>query len=434
MALSREKIMKILIVSTCDIAGGAAKAAFRLHEALLKNGVESQMLVERKYSDLPSVITPYKNNLQKFIGEIGRFTRRMTNQFLLLKYRRTKTRKWGAFSPQKADNRKIVRVINEISPDIVHLHWICKNFLSVEDIAKIKAPIIWSLHDMWGFTGGCHCVCDKLPDICCDEYVRNCGNCGLLGSKKTNDLSFGVLQRKKNAFQKIKNMTIIGLSRWMADCAKKSAVFASKNVINLPNALDTKVFKPLSRENSRNIWKLAKDKKLILFGAAAATSRQYKGFAELLEALGKIKNQNAECVIFGANEPKNPLKLSFKIHYTGNLNNDMDLAALYNACDVVVSPSKRDNLSNVIMEALSCGVPVVCFDIGGNGDMVEHKKNGYLAKPFDTSDLANGIDWVLNNENYGQLSKNSREKVVGCFDYDTVAKKYINIYENIIKK
>jgi glycosyltransferase involved in cell wall biosynthesis len=425
--------MKILIVSTYDIAGGAAKAAFRLHEALIKNGVELQMLVDQKHSDLSSVITPYKNNFEKFINEIGRFTRRTTNQLLLLKYKKNKTRKWGGFSPQKAGNLKLVKTINEINPDIVHLHWICRNFLSVEDIAKIKSSIVWSLHDIWAFTGGCHCVCDILPDVCCDEYVRNCGNCGLLGSGKTKDLSFNVLQSKKKNFEKIKNMTIIGLSRWMADCAKKSAVFADKNVVNLPNALDTKIFKPSSKESGRDFFKLDKNKKFILFGAAAATSRQYKGFVELLEALGKIKNKNAECVIFGANEPKNPVRLNLKVNYTGNLNNDTDLVALYNACDVVVSPSKRDNLSNVIMEALSCGVPVVCFDIGGNGDMVEHKKNGYLAKPFDTSDLAAGIDWVLNNENYDELSKNSREKVVREFDYDVVAKKYINLYENIVK-
>jgi len=219
----------------------------------------------------------------------------------------------------------------------------------------------------------------------------------------------------------------------MADCAKRSAVFADKNVVNLPNALDTNVFKPLSKESGRDLLKLDKSKKLILFGAAAATSRQYKGFIELLEALGKIKNKNAECVIFGANEPKNPVEVNLKVNYAGNLSADADLAMLYSACDVMVVPSKRENLSNVIMEALSCGVPVVCFDIGGNGDMVEHKKNGYLAKPFDTSDLAAGIEWVLNNENYDELSKDSREKVVREFDYDVVAKKYINLYENIVK-
>ena len=427
--------MKILLISTYDISGGASIAAFRLHDALIQSGIDSQMLVDIKKSDFPSVLTVDSYDFEKKIGNIKRILRKIINKSLVLKYKRTKSKKYASFTPQKANNHKLVKKINEINPDIVHLHWICRDFLSVEDIAEIKAPIVWSLHDMWAFTGGCHVVGEKFSDekINCDEYVRNCGNCEILGSKQYKDLSFYTLQRKKKTFAKVKKMTIIGLSRWMADCASKSAVFADKKIVNIPNPLDTETFQPLSKEQCRDFWKLPQDKKLVLFGAVSPISRAYKGYDLLMETLNKVKTKDIECVVFGANEPQNPPKIPFKVTYLGNVNDKQNLVKLYSACDITISPSRRDNLSNVIMESLSCATPVACFDIGGNSDMVDQRKNGFLAQAFDTSDLANGIDWILNNDSYEELQKNAREKVVKKFDSKVIASKYLEIYKDILK-
>jgi glycosyltransferase involved in cell wall biosynthesis len=426
--------MKILIINTSDIFGGAARAAFRLHEALLQNNIDSQMLVADKKSDINSIITlPNKNMREKIWNKSDKIIRIVLNMLLLIKYEKTISKYFGPFSPQIGSNKKLVKIINKINPDIVHLHWICGGFLSIEDIAKINAPIVWSLHDMWAFTGGCHYVADT-GNVMCEKYTQDCGICDFLGSPKTEDLSFKVLRRKKKSFAKIKSMTVIGLSRWLQNCAKNSSVFANKRVVNLPNPINTKIFKPADKLQSRMLWNLPKDKKLIVFGAVLATSIPYKGFTELIEALNKINTENVEFVVFGSSEPQNPPKLPHKIHYLGHLYDDVSLVSLYSACDVMVVPSKRENLSNAIMESLSCGIPVVCFDIGGNSDMVSHKINGYLAQPFDTLDLAKGIDWVLNAENYGELSENAREKVVCEFDYSVVVKKYINLYEENCKK
>jgi len=425
--------MKILIINTNDTFGGAAIAAFRLHEALLQNGVDSQMLVADKKSDINSVLTLQNKNLGEKLGKtIILFLEKLP----LRKYKNTISKNFGPFSSQVVSNKKLVKTINEINPDIVHLHWICGGFLSIEDIAKIKSPIVWSLHDQWGFTGGCHCVCDDVSKNSglCEKYTKNCGNCGFLGSKRTKDLSFDVLQRKKKSFSKVNNMTIIGLSKWLQNCAKSSSVFSNKPVVNLPNTINTNVFKPINKEIARNLWNLPAYKKLILFGAVSATSTPYKGFAELTEALGKISVKNIEFVVFGSSEPKNPPNFPCKVHYLGHLNDNASLISIYNACDVMAHPSKRENLSNVIMEALSCGLPVVAFDIGGNSDMIEHKKNGYLAQQFDTSDFAKGIDWVLNNEKYDELSKNARKKIVDEFDYNVVANKYIQLYDKVLKR
>ena len=418
--------MKILIINTYDISGGAARAAFRLHEALLQNNIDSQMLVADKRSDINSVITPYKNKFDKLFWKISFFR----EQFFAKKHKKTKTEKFAPLSAAKIKNRKLVKAINSINPDIVHLHWICHGFLSIEDIVRINAPIVWSLHDMWAFTGGCHYVAGA--DALCDKYVKNCGKCDLLESDKPKDLSFKILQRKKKAFAKIKSMTVVGLSKWLQNCANNSSVFANKKVINLPNPINANIFKPFNMLLSRKLFNLPENKKLVLFGAMSATTTPYKGFTELIEALDKINTENVEFVVFGSSEPENPPALPCKVYYLGQFHEDITLVLLYSTCDVIVVPSKRENLSNVIMESLSCGTPVVCFDIGGNSDMVNHKTNGYLAQPGNISDLANGIDWVLSNDAYDELSKNAREKVVHEFDCSIVAKKYIDHYKEII--
>jgi glycosyltransferase involved in cell wall biosynthesis len=159
-----------------------------------------------------------------------------------------------------------------------------------------------------------------------------------------------------------------------------------------------------------------------------------KGFKELSEALKLLEIKDVEFVIFGSSAPKNPPKFKFKTHYVGRLNDDVSLVTLYSAVDVMVVPSLQENLSNAIMESLSCATPVVGFDIGGNSDMIEHKKTGYLAKPFEPQDLAKGIEWVLNLERneYEKLCKNAREKVLKEFDNKVIAKKYIKLYEEIL--
>ena len=165
----------------------------------------------------------------------------------------------------------------------------------------------------------------------------------------------------------------------------------------------------------------------------SATSDSRKGFNELIEALQKLeKNENIEFVIFGSSKPLDAPNFGFKTHYLGNLADDISLITLYSAVDVMVVPSLQENLSNAIMESLSCGTPVVGFDIGGNSDLIDHKKNGFLAKPFEIEDLKNGIEWMLNQKNYDELCQNAREKVLEKFDSEVVAKQYVELYRKIL--
>jgi len=298
--------------------------------------------------------------------------------------------------------------------------------MTIEDIARIKAPIVWSLHDMWAFTGGCH------YDEECQGYEKECGNCKVLGSDKENDLSKKIFKRKQKAFTQKKDITIVGISNWLNECSKNSTLLKDKNHINLPNPLDTNIFKPFDKEKARELWGLPKDKKLVLFGAMGATSDPRKGFYELMESLEKIEDSNIELVIFGSERCEDTKDLGFNVYYLGQLYDDVSLVTLYNSVDVMIVPSLQENLSNAIMESLACGVPVVGFDIGGNADMIDHERNGYLAKPFSTIDLAFGIEWVLNNYNYKILCQNARNKVLNNFDSVILAEKYIELYKSIL--
>lgn len=411
--------MKILIVNTSDIEGGAARAAYRLHKALLALHVKSQMLVQSKSSDDFTVLSEEKK-LKKYFNKL----RPMIDSLHVRAYKeRTKT----LFSPSWFGFSDIVDKINEINPDIVHLHWICGGMMRIEDIGRIKAPIVWSLHDMWAFTGGCH------YDEECGGYEKGCGSCKVLGSSKENDLSKNIFKRKQKAFALKKDMTIVGLSKWLSECAQKSILLKDKKHINLPNPIDTFLFKPFDKEKARDLWNLPTDKKLVLFGAMGATSDPRKGFKELSEALHKLTCKDIEFVVFGSSEPQVSQDFGFKTHYFGHLHDDVSLVTLYSAVDVMVVPSLQEAFGQTASEAMACETPVVAFGATGLLDIVDHKKTGYLAQAFDTDDLANGIEWVLHVSDYDELCKNAREKVVREFDSVVVAEKYVKLYKEALK-
>lgn len=410
--------MKIIIVSAGDIGGGFW-AANRLHKALLFEGINSIMLVQDKNTTDPTVIT-VKTKLKNCANTV-----RSSIDGLPVKLYKNRTK--TLFSPAWLGFSNIIQVINNLNPDIVHFHWVNSGMLNIKDISKIKAPIVWSLHDMWPFTGGCH------YDENCGFYRKNCGECKVLGSDSNRDLSSKVWKRKKTVFDKVSNMSIVGLSSWLNKCSQESSLFNKYPHYNIPNPIDTNEFSPYNKNESKKIWKLPLNKKIVLFGAMSATSDPRKGFLQLSKALNILNMEDVELVVFGSEKPLKNDGFSFKVHYTGHLYDRISLITLYSAVDVMVVPSLQENLSNAIMESMSCGTPVVGFDIGGNSDMIEHKSNGYLAQPYCENDLKDGIKWVLTNEKYDDLRAKCRKKVLDCFDSKLVVNKYIDLYKEILK-
>lgn len=401
--------MKILMLNSYYDKGGAARAAFRLAKALPLVGVEV---------DYRSI---YKKRMLPW--EKARYLMRVAQDRLP---GTLKAKAKVMFSAGMPDNDSLVKDINASNADIVHIHWIHGGGLSIEDLAKINKPVVWSLHDMWAFTGGCH------YDQHCGRFIEGCGNCPLLNSNHRNDLSHKVMRRKMVLFSSKRDVAIVGLSRWMLRMAGRSKAMVGVPKVNLPNPINISAFSPLEKSLARKRLSLPQHKKLILFGAMSATDDPRKGYQELIQALRALdlRNEEAEVMVFGSSEPADKPDIGMPIHYLGNIGDDKRLQATYSAADVMVVPSLQENLSNAIMESLACGTPVVCFDIGGNSDMVEHLKTGYLALPGDPSSLAEGIRWVVLNKKHGALCANARRKIVEEFDEISVANKYLSFYQD----
>jgi len=413
-------MMKVLLINSSDIQGGAARAAYRLHKGLKYIGVNSQMLVQKKSSDDKTVFAP-KTKLSKGIARAKRSVDLLPLKFYPQRINTTYSLSWLADT--------IVPKVNEINPDIINLHWINAGFMQIETIAKLKRPLVWTLHDMWPFTGGCHYSGD------CEGYLKSCGGCPQLGSSKNWDLSSWIWQRKAKAWRDL-NLTIVTPSTWLANCARSSSLFKDLQIEAIPNGVDTQMYRPINKRVARELLNLPQDKQLILFGALRATSDKRKGFHLLKPALEGLSKSgwkdSLELAVFGASQPENPPDFGLRTHYLGTCNDDISLALVYSAADVFVLPSTEENLANTVMEAIACGTPCVAFNIGGTSDMIEHEINGYLAQPFKVEDLAQGIAWLLENpERYEKLSYRAREKAEQNFTQEIQARRYLSVFNNI---
>lgn len=420
--MSEKVAIKSLLINTSDISGGAARAAFRLHQGLRQINLDSRMLVQDKKSDDKYIIGPYSK-----MGKAWGMARPHLDAFPLELY---KKKKKTHYSIQWLPG-SLLGDSSLFDPDIIHLHWICDGFVPIASMAKIKKPIIWTLHDMWAFTGGCHYNQE------CERYKKRCERCPQLGSRWDRDISRWVWHKKQKAWQNL-DLTIVAPSKWLGECAKESSLFQNTNVVVIPNGLDLNQYKPVDQSLARKLLGLPENKKLLLFGAMSATSDQRKGFQYLQTSLRKLKEsqikQEVEIIVFGSSEPKQVPNFAFPVHYLGRLHDDTSISLLYSAADIFVAPSIQDNLPNTVMESLACGTPTVAFNIGGMSDMIEHKINGYLAQPFDPVDLAYGIEFLLteNPELFWKKRISARKKVEKNFEVKKVARSYRDLYESRI--
>lgn len=410
--------IKVLHLSSFDISGGAARAAYRIHQGLKKINVDSQMLVQFKSS--------HDRTVQSVEGKAAARFRSFGDNSLL-----RFSQQQELFSLQWFPDA-IAKEIAQIRPDIINLNWVCSGFVQIETLAKLNTPLVWTLQDMWAFTGGCH------YSLGCDKYQSSCGACPQLNSQKPGDLSRWVWQRKAKSWKKL-NLTIVTPSRWMAECARASSLYKNLRIENIPFGLDTVVFKPVETHIARELLRLPQDKQLILFGALSATSDKRKGFQLLQVALKNLSQthwrERVEIVIFGASAPEKPLDLGFKTHYLGHLNDDLSLRLAYAAADVMIAPSIEEAFGQTASEALACGTPVVVFKDTGLMDIVDHQRNGYIAHYCNTEDLARGIVWVLEDrERHQKLRIQAREKAEKEFSLELQAHRYESLYHEILSQ
>uniref|UniRef100_B8HV80 Glycosyl transferase group 1 n=1 Tax=Cyanothece sp. (strain PCC 7425 / ATCC 29141) TaxID=395961 RepID=B8HV80_CYAP4 len=408
--------INVLHLSTSDIDNGGARAAYRLHQGLRSLGCSSKMLVRAKFSSDSTVIAE-RSPLTKMGPPLSELPLRLY------------PKRSGMFSPQRVPDVFAQRV-KQYKPDIINLHWICNGFLNIETLAKFHRPLVWTLHDMWPFTGGCHYSGD------CDSYKHSCGRCPQLSSDRHYDLSYWTWKRKTNAWKNL-NLTVVATTSWMAECARSSSLFKDTRIEIIPLGLNTYRYKPQNRHFAREALNLPQDKHLVLFGAIGGTGDRRKGFHLLKHALQRLSQSGwqdqIELVIFGTAQPEQAIDLGFKTHYMNRLNDDISLALVYSAADVMVVPSVQESFGQTASEAISCGTPVVAFNATGLKDVVDHQQTGYLATPFEEEDLAKGIVWVLEDrERHCQLQFQAREKGLRDFASETQAVRYMSLYLELI--
>ena len=414
--------MKVVLVSM-SLRGGAGGSAHRLHTGLRSLGVDSTVLVKYKYDDAADVVVvpdPYGVRWLRRLGRV--FHQDLEGLPLKLYPKRNPTK---LFSSQWVPDA-IASKVGELGANLVNLRWI-GNFMKIETLPRIGTPIVWTLSDMWPFTGGCYVPQD------CEHYKGSCGGCPHLNSDRDADLSRWVWRRKRRAWRHV-DLTIVTPSNWLAGCARSSALFGNRRVEVIPSAVDTDAYQPVDSDEARRMLGLPVDKKLVLF--AAWRNHVHKGFHLLLPALKGLSQagwgDQMELVVFGFGRPSDMPDIGMKSRFLGRFDDALSKAIIYSAADVFVAPSIQDNFANTVLEATACGTPSVAFTIGGMPDLIDHERTGYLARPFDTDDLGRGIAWVVEDaKRRGRLSRDAREKALREYTLAKYATRYSALFEEI---
>ena len=416
--------MRVLIINTSERMGGAAIAAHRLMDALRNNGIQAKMLVRDKQTDRVTVI-----GLKKSLWQIWRF---VWERILIWKANHFK--KHNLFAVDIANTGTDITVLPEFKQaEIIHLHWINQGMLSLKDLRKILLsgkPVIWTMHDMWPCTGICHHARE------CDKYHQECQCCPYIykgGGKK--DISYQVFKTKQELY-KLAPITFITCSQWLKERASQSALLTNHSVINIPNPINTGLFKPRNKQKARERRALPTDKKLILFGSAKITDKR-KGIDYFIESCKILAEKYPEVikewgvVVYGKESEQLKPLVPFEVYPLNYISSEKELVDVYNAVDLFVTPSLEENLPNTIMEAMACGIPCVGFNVGGIPEMIDHLHNGYVADYKSAEDFANGIHWALSEGEYPSLSEAACRKVVTSYSESAIAKKYIEVYNKI---
>ncbi|KAF0232738.1 MAG: hypothetical protein FD177_2220 [Desulfovibrionaceae bacterium] len=406
--------MRILHVNATS-GGGAFRAMERLHRGLSQASIESFCLIQNGGS------------MHGMLTGLGRFGRRLLpalDSFPLHLYR---GRRHEAFNLQWVPSG-LLRHVRELNPDIVHLHWAHRTSLRIEELPLLKRPIVWTMHDLWTFTGGCHYPFD------CDRYRTGCGRCPVLGSNSNIDLSRWVLKRKMAAWKDLP-ITLISPSRWLKECAATSPLTRGKRLLSIPNGLDLDIFKPFTRESARQLLGLEPDRPVMLFGAMHVNAAG-KGFYLLGPAVKAAARRLApvipQLLVLGADVPADSLDLGLPVRLLGQLHDDVSLRLAYCAADVTIVPSTQDNLPQMAVESLACGTPVAAFNCSGLRDVVDHGVNGLLANPFEPEALGACIAEILFCPDPKPMRDAARLKAETEFSVKIMIERYAEIYKQLV--
>ncbi|MCS6905103.1 MAG: glycosyltransferase family 4 protein [Bacteroidia bacterium] len=420
------------MLNTYDRIGGAAIACMRLWEALKMQNVNVNLLVQegRIESPLGGVYYLVQGPFSYKLAQLRLFL----NKAYLYFYDKNKGLNFAFEAPFFGARLSTLPLIQK--SDILHLHWVNHGFISfstLREFQKLKKKIVWTLHDMWAFTGGCY------YSQGCEYYRKACGNCFFLKRPKPNDFSHRLWKKKYELYAHL-DLTIVTCSKWLAECAAQSSLLKDKRIVTIPNPLNTEIFKPMDKVAVRQKLGLPQDKYLLIFASAKIEDRR-KGFTFFQKALEQLRsidpnwNEHRIAIVLLGKSGAHAFSSieGYSVYYLGNLETEESIAQAYSACDILINPSLADNLPNTIMEAMACGVPVVAFSTGGIPEMVMHQKNGFLVPTGSSEGLAEGIRFLLSDlERYAHIQNAAIQFVHQNYSYSLVAKCYLTLYQEIL--
>lgn len=412
--------MKVVLVNTSEFKGGAAVACNRLLHNLRENGLECKLLVLNKSTNDSDVIQIPENKTQYYFLKILFYIELIFQKLFKKKFTDYSFPFFGI---------KLSKISYIKEADVIHLHWINNSFINISDLQALidsGKKVVWTLHDMWAFTGGCHYANN------CTLYKSTCTKCPQL-KYTTPDFS-----KKQQAYKKtinLKHITFITPSKWLKDIGTTSSLLKNSLIHDVPNCIDTTKYHKISREVALNNLglKINKSEKILLYVAMSADDPR-KGYSELTKALEhwlKISSEKINLVILG--RISQPIELNtsrITIHTLGRLFDNNKIISAYSCADVFLMPSNQDNLPNTIMESLACGTPIVAFPVGGIPEMIIHGKTGYIGNPKDTVSFAEGIEWLLKNSN-DAMREHCIDFARENYSFNVIFNKHIGIYTSI---
>lgn len=394
------KDLKVLMVNTSERTGGAAIAADRLRQALLRAGVDVTLCVrQRRWGFLRERLSILWEN-------------RLSPRHL-----------WEIDIANAGEDITQTEAFRQA--DVVHLHWVNQGFLSLKTLEKILCSgkrVVWTLHDEWPFTGICHYAGQ------CQRFQAQCHSCPLLLMPGSRDLSYKTFMEKRRIFRCAENLTFVGCSKWITGQARLSNLMQFRQIVTIANPIDHRIFHPMPQAEARRLAGLGDEKRRLIFFGCQRVADERKGMRYLMEALQGLKTHDVALVVAGdssglawAGGPDGRLP----VLPVGYIKDESKMAALYASADVFVTPSLEDNLPNTVAEAMSCGTPCVGFRTGGVPEMIGHRRGGYVAQLRDVDDLSRGIRFVLNHP---ELRKPTAERAREHYDEEHIVQAYLKLY------
>ena len=400
--------IKVLHIVGGKFTNGAVKGAKILHEALLENNIESKFVndtpLNTKRIDKNIFFVNY-TYLNILFNKVCVLTEKVLKTLFLHSPRETFTLSFFG--------RDITKLEEYKTADIIHIHWLNQGFIKLSSISKIKKPVVWTLRDMWAFTGGSHYTMDF------EKYEKS-------------KLSTIIKNFKKKSYKK--SFYFIAISDWLKNKALQSDVLREFNVDRIYNNIDLKKFNNINKKQGKDFLNINTDKKIILYGANNPQSKR-KGWDIFVESLKELDKSKYYLLIFGNFWSHKTLdKIGFEYKSLGFIDDTKILNSVYSCADLFVASSIQDGWPKTFAEAMYCKTPVICFSNTSIAEIVNHKINGYVVQNFDSNQLKDGIEWLSRAIDNNNLNVESVKNRIEEFGSDKIAKKYIKLYEKILNE